>query len=145
MDHNTQEDRPNKVEKLFQIHQVVIASLFGTALAGILALALNYRALKNKKAYIATIISIPLILPVYIVTFLNVQSSPYDRFYPIFVAILIGFTGAGLQKKFIDDAMINGAERNTKWILFFLIVAGLIGSLSLLFFLQLVGAISLPS
>lgn len=123
--------------KLFRTYQIVLVSLLGTALAGMIAITLNYRSLGSKRACLISSACTFIFLPIYVFIFMSLRSSSYDRFFPIFVAMILGFLSYFFQKNHIDESIQKGAVKQTKWNLFLLILVGLAGTFLLLFLLVL--------
>jgi hypothetical protein len=111
----TQDIEPRSAQvpdvRLFLPSQIIFVSLFGTALAGILAIARNYKILGRRRSMFATLVAGSLLVPLSIWSFIELPRTSYDRVFPLATAIAMGVVGVLLQRSMINIAVAGGAKK----------------------------------
>jgi hypothetical protein len=105
-------DYANPVYTPFQIG---LATFFGTILAGLTCLAINFKTLKNDKAYKFTILASFLLVPTIIVAFILIPDTRYDRLLTFGMALVMAGVANLLQGKEIAIYLNQGSTRQNYW------------------------------
>lgn len=99
--------------RLYTPFQIALASFFGTLLAGFFCLALNYKELRKRQRHRATLLLAAIIVPVFVLIYANYPDTPYDRFWPLAMALAMWAIAYVLQGRAIESAMAEGACRKS--------------------------------
>lgn len=94
---NDIEDNPNQERpalKLYSPCQILFITFLGTVLAGMLAIAINYRKVGLVNRYKQLLIFLVVLIPTYLYVFIHLPSTTYDRLFPIGTAILLGIAAS---------------------------------------------------
>jgi hypothetical protein len=95
--------------------QIAFMTLFGTLLAGMYALASNYKHLGMTNAMRFTWLAALILLPLNVFWFMGAPSSPYDKLYPLLPAFFLGVGGHLLQGWRIKQAMEIDGRLHGVW------------------------------
>lgn len=108
---------PDKSEEktLYSPGQITFMTLFGTLLAGLYALASNYKHLGMASAARNTWLVALVLVPLNIVWFMEAPSGPYDKLYPLLPALFLGVGSHLLQGWRIKQAMMTGGRLHRVW------------------------------
>jgi len=101
---------PNRFYTPFQI---ALAAFFGTLLAGLLCLALNYRQLENIRYFKVTLFLTLMIVPTSIAAYIQIPDTAYDRLWPLGTAVIMWIVAYVLQARQIESALTEGAIRKS--------------------------------
>jgi hypothetical protein len=131
--------------RVFTPLQVVIATFFGTLLAGFVCLALNYHRLGEERLYRFSMAAAAVFVPLYIWVYTILPSTTYDRLWPLATALITGLLAQVLQGRIIQQQIEqNTTMRVSPWSLVAVILFSLIMMLIILGLAALLFGFELP-
>lgn len=125
---DVKEDNQNLAIKLYHPFQIAILTFLGTPFAGLLAIALNYRSLGQRSAFIKALVISIVVLLLIMALYIYIPRTPYDRLFPGVMALLLAIISRQLFFTSTDHQPPLAKQPIVKMLL--LVVIGLLVSLS---------------